>query len=468
MADNTIDSLEIQISAAAGKAINELDRLTGSLTGLKNALKFDNANQMKTGFDGVTKSAGKTATTLKSLSKDFLSSFGKISKSGLEEAEQALYVLNEQMKAGIDISSKAKKSLSSLSDEFVSFEQLSFDTDGLSELNDLSKLAKDTLRRLAEEALTTGASFRTMDNEIADFIHSYSKGTAKIKIPVGVKEDIGDDFKSIRAKLGKAFTSKDVDGTPLDAVIKEIDSAFGTKYGDLPISDAFRELGEVIDRARNSEEKYREEIRNDTATQNAISQAIEETIGRFSELEGIAQKTKQTLDETIKQPTTKDTSPLPFNATEINQYFDNATGKAKELQSVFKSLDFDLKAKDALKQVSSAVIEVSKNLTLLKNEQARGVFSGAFEKDSAEWQRYQQVIDVVENRLSSIKQTFNDVYAASNSQSSGLSSIAKEGRRASVVLEEISKSAATASKIKLDPKTNPKNLDSDEFFAFPL
>ena len=173
MADNTIDSLEIQISAAAGKAINELDRLTGSLTGLKNALKFDNANQMKTGFDGVTKSAGKTATTLKSLSKDFLSSFGKISKSGLEEAEQALYVLNEQMKAGIDISSKAKKSLSSLSDEFVSFEQLSFDTDGLSELNDLSKLAKDTLRRLAEEALTTGASFRTMDNEIADIIEQF-------------------------------------------------------------------------------------------------------------------------------------------------------------------------------------------------------------------------------------------------------------------------------------------------------
>ncbi|MCM1235403.1 MAG: hypothetical protein NC489_35330 [Ruminococcus flavefaciens] len=311
----TISSLDIQISAQMTNASASISLLNKKLNTLASSLSYIN-NKSLNKVANFTKTAENLSKYLSALSKidsGELSNFAK----GLQESSiamsdfaQASLKLNEAIKS-LDFNkavSGAKQFDSLLKEQSNAIAQ-TFGITGQESLNTFNKAMKELSQSTV--AFAKGSSDKNLNDsyvKVLDTVKSSAKifdeakrsyaslieyirqtniSGQKVYLPFNPSE-FGDDYKSMRSTLGKAFTS-DVsakNSQDIDSYVRELNSVLGeTVKVENNAADTFRNLVEAVRQGKDAYMSYDEAVRSGAIDGEMLNSAILKTIDSIYELQ---------------------------------------------------------------------------------------------------------------------------------------------------------------------------------------
>lgn len=289
-----IDSLNVKISSDSSKAVSAVDKLIGSLGKLNSALNNYGANSsyvksldnLSHSFDNIANSIGRIDTdklktvssSIRSLGNSFKSLSDNVNNVNFTKVESAAKSMsdivsketNEVMKTFGITGTESVNEVSQAFKELASAVQNMGDLKGL---NAAMKNANDALKDNARFA--NGAKDAYAD--LISYIQSTNSSGAKVYLPFDPSEFI-NDFSSMRASLGKAFTSdesfKNI-GQDLASYVSEMNSVIGTTIDVSQNAEGiFSDLVNLLRNAKDGFIGYSDAVRQGLISQNDADEVI--------------------------------------------------------------------------------------------------------------------------------------------------------------------------------------------------
>lgn len=304
--------------------------------------------------------------------------------------------------------------------------------------------------------------------ELAEYIKMFNASGAKVHIPDSIRQEYGDDYKSMRSQLGKGFTSgkgmdfetfveetNEILGQTIDLshgaeaafgdLVDKVNSTKGGKFltGDDLFKNGILDMGDVVANVSTSLgqiEKAEEEIaRTSTSTTNTVVQNEERTTNAYQETSGVIENLKAALqtmrlDRSSIDTIIKDVEELGFTAkdasvamkngnfditvngvdnigraiTEI-RHLDSATG---EITGISRKVSQSLTETDKfVKQQKRAVTDLTNQINQL-NRAATDQNANRPIKDSAHLDvlegKYNEITAAIQRMGSASSATFDD------------------------------------------------------------
>ena len=213
--------------------------------------------------------------------------------------------------------------------------------------------------------------------ELAEYIKMFNASGAKVHIPDSIRQEYGDDYKSMRSQLGKGFTSgkgmdfetfveetNEILGQTIDLshgaeaafgdLVDKVNSAKGGKFliGDDLFKNGILDMGDVVANVSTSLEqieKAEEEVaRTSTSVANTVVQNEERTTNAYQETSGVIENLKAALqtmklDRSSIDAVIKDVEELGFTA--------------KDASVAMKNGDFDITV-NGVDNIGRAITEI--------------------------------------------------------------------------------------------------------------
>lgn len=264
---DTIDSLELKISADAGSAAKNIDGLASSLLKLSGNLNSIDIGKLKS-LSSVFITISDSAKTLKSalntidfsnlagsknaLSKiidqrtvDLMKNFGINSKTAFSEIRAGI----TQLEGDTARLSKAIKSATSVSD--------------ITEFHEAYEQSKQQLINSVREMYNASSginSFKETYRSLVEYINSVNRSGNKIHVPFS--SEFGEDWSRMRSSLGKAFTATG-GGTDFEVFISQLNSELGNIIDTTKGAEgAFTDLYEKLRLGRGIVDDYNKAVLN--------------------------------------------------------------------------------------------------------------------------------------------------------------------------------------------------------------
>ena len=257
MAD--LDQLQIQITSNASPAADAIDKITASFERLNaqlSKLDVSKVNSFANAVNKISNSNSAIAATnkgLDKLSRSLSKEFGIKSKEGIEAVSDSLKEL------------------------FAAHKALATGND-----SDGSPLAGNTIaaQKNLEDVIKTYFSVKSAvdstTKSVRDYVKATNKGGTKIDVSDMVSE-YGDDFKKMRATLGKAFVA-DSSGTEFAKYIDDMKSKLGENiFQSSDPREIFKELVGYISGAKDEVLNFNEAVKKGVLSETDVEHAVNAT-----------------------------------------------------------------------------------------------------------------------------------------------------------------------------------------------
>ena len=278
-----------------------LEKLVSNLTLAKNTLD--------TGFSN-TAPANNVVRTAQQTGQKIGETISKSAKQSINLDDvidkQVLKLMDEYAIAG----GKGSKAFDEIRQSLVNFR------DGSGDINKVTSAISNNMRVVNEA--------KDDYKDLAEYIKMFNASGAKVHIPDSIKQEYGDDYKSMRSQLGKGFTSgKGMDfetfvvelnsilGETIDLshgaeaafgdLVRKVNSTKGGKFltgddlfrsGILDMGDVVANVSTSLEQIENAEEQI---AQSSTAATNVVvqneerkQQAIKQTVDAYSGITAVA------------------------------------------------------------------------------------------------------------------------------------------------------------------------------------
>lgn len=282
MADNTIDTLELQIISNANKADASLDRLARKLMDVNRSFNALNGG----GLRKFAKEIGTVGAAANAFSKIKIK-MPEISGMTKEVDRMEKY-----------ITGASKKIAQSFSDAFnIKGANLSSVQKQIQEIGTLlssgkSGAASDLVATLGEDIIKVASSAKYMDDEMQSFYKTLLK-VGKIKVSPDLPKAMPDEWKNMDGLLRQKISTQT--GTELDSLMQEWKNNFKGLFSDLDtdtVEDQFIILNNLV-------KQCREGIANPLAKSGLLDDAVwEKVVGDLGNFEKEIRNIKSALEAT--------------------------------------------------------------------------------------------------------------------------------------------------------------------------
>lgn len=342
-----------------------LENLVSNLTLAKNTLN--------TGFSNAS-STGSAISVAQQTGQKIGEAIGKSAKQSinLDDVidEQVLKIMNEYAIAG----GKGSKAFDEIKQSLNDFRS------GSGDINKVTSAISNNMKVVNEA--------KNDYKELADYIRMFNASGAKVHIPDSIRQEYGDDYKSMRSQLGKGFTSgqgmdfetfivetNSILGDTIDLsrgaeaafgdLVRKVNSTKGGKFltGDDLFRNGILDMGDVVanvstslEQIENAEERI---AQASTAASNTINQNEERKQQAYRETSGVIENLKTTLetmrvDRSSIDTVIKDMEELGFTATDTSVKMKNGG-----FDITVKGVDSIGRAITEIRHLDSATDEIS-------------------------------------------------------------------------------------------------------------
>lgn len=350
MADNIIESLEIQFKAStksADSAVKKLianlgevnvalrnvqdnskyassvdvvtesfNRLGESLSGLnigglselsKSLKALGNLSAPKVDMSNVTRQTTQASEAVQNLSRAFAESVGADDAFDLTNVETVIQRMVELYRSGAQEVQIAVDGMLGAGGDFDADLPFADVGESISDMSSPVNEASEELESLRNELRLTAQDAISAKGEIDDFSKSlleYIRTVGRVKIPESAIQESGDNFKSDRGVAGLGSFVTKADGVPFDAgFLEEMDAALGTQYHLIEnAAGAWTKFIADVRAARDAEENMQQQL--DTSSMKEAEQvtnAFVESIRKLADsgdsvvpvIQSIASSTQQ-------------------------------------------------------------------------------------------------------------------------------------------------------------------------------
>lgn len=303
--------------------ITDLSEIKTAIQGLSSNNSIDSLTQS---FNRLSETLEKLTTNL-TLAKNTLDTgFSDTTpvNNAVKAAQKTGQKIGETIKQSINIDDVIDQEVSKLMNEYAITGSKAFDEirkslvdfkNGSGDINKVTSAISNNMKVVNEA--------KNDYKDLADYIRMFNASGAKVHIPDSIKQEYGDDYKSMRSQLGKGFTSgqgmdfeafveetNEILGQTIDLshgaeaafgdLVRKINSTKGGKFltGDDLFRNGILDMGDVVANISTSLEKIEsaeEEIaRTSTSATNTVIQNEERKQQSYEKT--LAQK-KQRLNE---------------------------------------------------------------------------------------------------------------------------------------------------------------------------
>lgn len=335
------------LSASLEPIITDLGEIRKAAQDLSKGISLDG---LTASFDRLSDSIEKlvqNATKVKNVLGDGLGNIvNKSAKQSLNlddvVDEQVLKLMNEYAIAG----GKGSKAFDEIRQSLVDFRN------GSGDINKVTSAISNNMKVVNEA--------KNDYKDLADYIRMFNASGAKVHIPDSIKQEYGDDYKSMRSQLGKGFTSgqgmdfetfavelNSILGDTIDLshgaeaafgdLVRKVNSTKGGKFltGDDLFGSGILDMGDVVANVSTS----LEQIENAEEEIARASTSVSNTVVQNEERK--QQAYKETANAYAK--ISKDTS-LVRDDADFQKTFEASNRAAQEAQRHFQELLTDEKA----------------------------------------------------------------------------------------------------------------------------
>ena len=418
--NNAIDGL----TQSFNRLSETLEKLTANLTLAKNTLD--------TGFSNVAP-VNNAVKTAQQTGQKIGEAVGKSATQSAKQSiniddvidEQVLKLMNEYAIAG----GKGSKAFDEIRQSLVDFRN------GSGDINKVTSAISNNMK-VVDEA-------KNDYKELADHIKMFNASGAKVHIPDSIRQEYGDDYKSMRSQLGKAFTSGK--GMDFETFIEETNSILGqtidlsqgaeAAFGDLVRKvnstkggkfltgdDLFRsgvlDMGDVVANVVASLEQIEnveEEIaRTSTTTANTVvqneerkQQAYQETAKEFLAIQ------KGSFQRAFS-PAGEEFGGINNTAQSVEGYFKSLNGVLSDTVSVQERFDADKNLNGftvSLKNANGAAEQLRYTLRTVEDGAAFFEYTGGSINDNGVLKQMNAIsakADTLQNKLDKLKSSYSD------------------------------------------------------------
>lgn len=261
MAEETLDTLVLEVESKASGADGELDKLERSLSNLSRTLGAFNANkfsQISTAMNGLRMATGSLTKQINGMNFNKVISSTDAMDMAINRSVKNITsyfgikgasAVNEVAKAFRDNVDSVLALGRSADDASANFEELMADAE--SGTNRVAQAVKKNISYVDESI--------NAYKELDEYIRQTNQSQGKIYIPESVKEEFGKDYSSMRSTLGSAFTSNKkemADAVSFENFVDELNGRLGhlidTNQG---VEHSFRQVYEILKLVREGGSK---------------------------------------------------------------------------------------------------------------------------------------------------------------------------------------------------------------------
>ena len=188
--------------------------------------------------------------------------------------------------------------------------------------------------------------------DLADYIRMFNASGAKVHIPDSIRQEYGDDYKSMRSQLGKGFTSGS--GMDFETFVVELNSI----------------LGETIDLSHGAEAAFGDLVRKVNSTKGGKFLAGDDLFrSGILDMGDVVADVSTALgkiedaEEGIARTSTATTSTVESDLREITIAADNTSDAVQSMRSAMSGMKFNASSIDAvtrdLEEMNIVIKEVS-------------------------------------------------------------------------------------------------------------
>ncbi len=438
-----VDLGEIKTSIQSLSSNNSIDGLTQSFNRLSETLEKLTANltlaknTLDTGFYNTA-----PANNAVKVAQQTGQKIGEaVGKSVAQSAKQSINlddVIDEQVSALMNeyaiVGGKGSKAFDKIRQSLVDFRN------GSGDINKVTSAISNNMKVVNEA--------KNDYKDLAEYIKMFNASGAKVHIPDSIKQEYGDDYKTMRSQLGKGFTSGQ--GMDFETFVVELNSILGqtidlshgaeAAFGDLVRKvnstkggkfltgdDLFRsgvlDMGDVIANVSTSLERI-ENVEEEIARASTISanvvvqneerkqQAYRETANEFLAVQkGSFQRAFSPADEEF--------GGINNTAKSVEEYFKSINGVLSDTVSVQERFDADKNLNGftvSLKNANGAAEQLRYTLRTIEDTgDAFFEYTGGSISDNGVLKQMNTIsakADTLQNKLSKLKSEYSDVNAA--------------------------------------------------------
>lgn len=321
--NNSIDGL----TQSFDRLSETLEKLTANLTLAKNTLD--------TGFSN-TAPANNAVKVAQQTGQNIGETISKSAKQSINIDdvidEQVLKLMNEYAIAG-NKSSKAFDEIKQSLNDFRS---------GSGDISKVTSAISNNMKVVNEA--------KNDYKDLAEYIRMFNASGAKVHIPDSIRQEYGDDYKSMRSQLGKGFTSGQ--GMDFETFVVELNSILGDTI-DLS-HGAEAAFGDLVNKVNST--KGSKFLTGDDLFRSGILNMGDVVANVSTSLEQI-----DNAEEQIAQTSTTTANTLKNDLQQIIVTAGSTSDAIKQMQDTMSSMKFDRSSIDAVaKDLEGLGIEISK------------------------------------------------------------------------------------------------------------
>lgn len=341
MAENTIDTLEIEVESSAKSAINELKSLKTEMKGFGDVLKNVMGNFK--GF-GLRDSFAKESKAVTSVASEMATSLIKTYNITDKQIEAQVHALAKNI-------AKSFSEIDPVTGMFSMADSAIVNMDKLGSL--LSKNGK----------IASGAAqeYKTLYDAI--------KGIGKIYVPERIKSDFGGDYASMARTMPGLFTTQKKltdDAIELDSIYQDLSQQFPHLLPPDITTEAeqFRTLVDVIRKYREESGKLTPLNSKDIGVQSGV---MEDVIDQTMQMNKALIQAQETVDSTENQKTVFGS--LKKELSSLNSYLKKIDfDKIKEFATTFEELGQT--DNGAIQNTANAINQLTGSVMAFRNVKA--------------------------------------------------------------------------------------------------
>lgn len=309
---DVIDSLSLEIGASVNKSIDAIDQLQKHLGKLNNSLaNFEDNGTYKKALDNLSNGFTNLGTSINSLNPDKISKVADSLKGLVKNANKINSSFGNSSSMGKGISSVSREieeQGKSLAKQFgvsgarnvetvaQSFRELASEIDASGNKTSnfksrLSELVKSIQGSIDVSSLLGGDSIA---KQVREYVSGANKAGRQVYLPFEPSE-FADDYRSMRATLGKVFTSDDLaffeGAQDIASFAEELNGVLGSnviKFDSDLVSgneaDIFQQIYDLLVKARAEQDELTKSAQQYAITEADVASAVEAMIPKLQSL----------------------------------------------------------------------------------------------------------------------------------------------------------------------------------------
>lgn len=310
---DVIDSLSLEIGASVNKSIDAIDQLQKHLGKLNNSLaNFEDNGTYKKALDNLSNGFTNLGTSINSLNPDKISKVADSLKGLVKNANKinSSFGNSSSMGKGIsNVSREIEEQGKSLAKQFgvsgarnvetvaQSFRELASEIDASGNKTTGFEAKLSDLVKTIQGSIDVGSLFGNSDSiakQVREYVSEANKAGRQVYLPFEPSE-FADNYRSMRATLGKVFTSDDLaffeGAQDIASFAKELNGVLGSnviKFDSGLASgneaDIFQQIYDLLVKARTEQEELTRSAQQYAINEADVASAVDAIIPKLQSL----------------------------------------------------------------------------------------------------------------------------------------------------------------------------------------